>query len=74
MTSWRGVSVLCLFTLELFENTASDNNVSTGVSGCCFYLSNTEKIWSMAGVSDITVYTLGYLQVKLCLPSTVSNC
>ena len=52
---WRGVSFVCLFTLELLENTASDNNVSTGVSAVFTfkYFRSAKKI-SMASVGDIT--------------------
>ena len=67
---------MCLFTLELLENTASDNNVSTVF---IFKYSRTEKIRFMAGVSDIRVYTFGYLQVRSnfshsCLPSIMTYC
>ena len=55
VTSWRGMSFVCWFTLEFLENVASDNNVSNGVSTVfTFKYSRSEKIYSMAGVSDIT--------------------
>ena len=69
-----------LFTLELLKNMASDNNVSTGVSAVFTfkYLNlGPKKICSMVGVSDITVYTFGCLQVRPNYShsiSIVSNC
>ena len=55
-TSRSGVSFVFLFTLELLENTASDNNVSSGVSSVLvFKCSRSEKIRSMAGVGDINI-------------------